>query len=124
MENTFEQDIKTGLLAKPNFIPSQYFYDAIGDQLFQKIMDLEEYYLPLVEMEIITSRSNEIFNKIPFEKVDIVELGAVDGSKTLRLLKNLRAKGLDFKYIPLDISSNVLEINALSFQQQMPDLEV
>jgi L-histidine Nalpha-methyltransferase len=124
MENTFEHDIKKGLSASPKYIPSQYFYDAVGDQLFQQIMNLEEYYLPRLEMEIIGSSSHLIYHEIPFESVDIVELGSGDGSKTLRLLKNLHAKGLNFRYLPLDISPNVLEINAETIKEQIPDIDI
>jgi L-histidine Nalpha-methyltransferase len=124
MNKTFEQDIKKGLSSSPKYIPSQYFYDETGDQLFQQIMKLEEYYLPRIELEIIGSCSHEIFQALAFDAIDIIELGAGDGSKTLKLLKNLKSKGLNFRYIPLDISSNVLEINQSAIQNHLPDVDI
>ena len=44
--SVFNSDIKTGLTSKEKFIPSKYFYDAKGSDIFRKIMDITEYYLP------------------------------------------------------------------------------
>lgn len=36
--NEFAEDILKGLSAVPKQIPSKYFYDQMGDTIFQKIM--------------------------------------------------------------------------------------
>ena len=41
----FAQDVKKGLESFPKTLSSKYFYDKRGDELFQEIMNLEEYYL-------------------------------------------------------------------------------
>ena len=50
--DAFLKDIQTGLNAKPKFISSSYFYDKKGDELFQQIMEMPEYYLTNAELEI------------------------------------------------------------------------
>ena len=43
--SVFAQDVNNGLESFPKTLPSKYFYDKGGDELFQEIMNLEEYYL-------------------------------------------------------------------------------
>lgn len=111
-----------GLLSEPKTIPSRYFYDAKGDELFQQIMELPEYYLTRAEFEILSEQSEAIVAATHFSKethFDLIELGAGDGSKTRELLKYLLKSGFDFTYKPVDISPNVLEVLA----EKLSDLE-
>ena len=48
----FAIDVRDGLTHFPKFLSSKYFYNAEGDRLFQKIMDLDAYYLTRSEFEI------------------------------------------------------------------------
>ncbi len=101
-----------GLLTEPKTIPSRYFYDAKGDELFQKIMELPEYYLTRAEFEILSEQSRAIVAATAFSKetpFEIVELGAGDGIKTRQMLQVLLKEGYTFTYKPIDISPNVLE---------------
>ena len=66
----FEQDVDEGLCASPKRISSRYFYDDKGTELFRQIMDLDEYYLPECELEILNTQANEIsaaFGKQAFD---------------------------------------------------------
>ena len=95
--------------AAQKYIPSSYFYDAKGDALFQKIMHLPEYYLTAAEFEILKYQSAEIIRSAAFqEPLDLIELGAGDGTKTKLLLRELMEQGVDFTYYPVDISKNAL----------------
>src|SRR5690625_559865 len=87
--STFLDDVIRGLSATPRAIPSRYFYDERGDELFQQIMKLEEYYLPEAELEILNQQSASIFRDLNLvnRTLDIIELGAGDGSKTLSFLR-------------------------------------
>ncbi|MDX1667384.1 MAG: L-histidine N(alpha)-methyltransferase, partial [Saprospiraceae bacterium] len=38
----FARDVLSGLRGKPKSLPSKYFYDERGDQLFQQIMRMPE----------------------------------------------------------------------------------
>ena len=57
MTEIFKTDVQEGLSAFPKFLSSKYFYDKTGDELFQKIMNLPEYYLTRAELEIFQKKS-------------------------------------------------------------------
>jgi L-histidine Nalpha-methyltransferase len=114
----FGTEILEGLRAMPKYLPSKYFYDKAGDRIFQEIMNCSEYYPFACELEIFRKRTAELGAAItergsPF---DLIELGPGDCKKSVHLLRYLVRAGADFTYIPIDISSNV--INHL--QRQLP----
>ena len=45
MKNTFATDVDQGLSAVQKTLPSRYFYDKKGDDLFVKIMKMPESFL-------------------------------------------------------------------------------
>ncbi|MBF4985112.1 L-histidine N(alpha)-methyltransferase, partial [Nonlabens mediterrranea] len=49
----FENHVKEGLSTFPKFLSSKYIYDDRGDELFQQIMALPEYYLTEAEFNIV-----------------------------------------------------------------------
>ncbi|MBC7744027.1 MAG: L-histidine N(alpha)-methyltransferase [Flavobacterium sp.] len=107
---TFLQDVLKGLNAEPKYLESKYFYDSIGDGLFQQIMRSPEYYPTNCELEIFSLQTDEItkvFTK-DSQAFDLVELGAGDALKSAYLLQNLVKKKSDFTYYPIDISENVI----------------
>lgn len=102
-----------GLRGDSKSIPSRYFYDAKGDELFQQIMAMPEYYLTRAEYEILKEQSGDIINAAgwtPETPFAITELGAGDGVKTKELLRYLIDNEFDFVYQPVDISSNAIEL--------------
>src|SRR5690625_7787360 len=111
--STFLDDVIRGLSATPKAIPSRYFYDERGDELFQQIMKLEEYYLPEAELEILNQQSASIFRDLNLvnRTLDIIELGAGDGSKTLSFLQEGVRLGVDIHYYPMDIYPDILYKN-------------
>jgi dimethylhistidine N-methyltransferase len=124
MNNTFLKDTLKGLLSTPKTLSSRYFYDAIGDGIFQEIMQMEEYYLPACELEIIQHKTKDIAAEITAQKTDVIELGAGDGTKTVHFLTELISAGKEITYIPLDISANVLEINREHILKSLPELKI
>ncbi len=126
MNESFAREILEGLTSTPKRLPSKYFYDKNGDKLFQEIMQLEEYYLTSCEHEILTTYKDtllHLFNEgdRPF---NLVEFGAGDGYKTKILLRYFLEKEIDFEYVPIDISKNVLEILTNNLKEELPDLAV
>ncbi|MEM6831435.1 MAG: L-histidine N(alpha)-methyltransferase [Bacteroidota bacterium] len=119
----FAKDVLKGLSAKPKKLSSRYFYDAIGDKLFQQIMALEEYYPTRTEHEILETRKQEILKCFdgPFR---LIELGAGDGKKTKVLLKYFVDQKVPFTYSPVDISEDILEELRKSLVSEIPDLKV
>ncbi|NQZ75207.1 MAG: L-histidine N(alpha)-methyltransferase [Ekhidna sp.] len=121
----FASDVLEGLQAEDKSLSSKYFYDAKGDNLFQQIMHLEEYYLTRKELEIFETQKHLILNALDDgEPFRIIELGAGDGLKTKVLLKYFLSEGVDFKYTPVDISGNVLEILEANLLKELPDLKI
>ena len=99
----FANDVLLGLFESPKSLPSRYFYDEEGNRLFQKIMDLPEYYLANCEMEIFHARRRQIADHLEDAPFNLVELGAGDGTKTTVLLEEFTSRNLDFRYVPIDI---------------------
>jgi dimethylhistidine N-methyltransferase len=126
MNNLFAKDVIKGLTARPKYIPSKYFYDEKGDELFQKIMKMETYYLSDAEHEIMHLHKDEFLkiSRQAGEHFNLIELGAGDGAKTKVLLKHFMDKKANFSYIPVDISGNVLKILEDSIKEVMPDIRM
>lgn len=123
--SAFEEDVYLGLTSYPKYLLSKYIYDKKGDKLFQDIMNMPEYYLTNSEYSILHKHSAEIAEKFQGPNgFDLVELGAGDGKKTKVLLKKLVEQDLDFNYLPIDISSNVLEELEASLKTEIPQVRV
>jgi dimethylhistidine N-methyltransferase len=111
----FASDVLTGLSRKQKSIPCKYFYDEEGSRLFAEIMALPEYYLTDCEEEILESYSADIGEVVGCSGLNVVELGAGDGTKTGILLESLCAEH-SITYAPIDISEDAMRelINRLA----------
>jgi len=124
-ETAFAEDTYKGLTNYPKYLLSKYIYDKKGDKLFQKIMDMPEYYLTSCEMNILKSNAEAIAKAFSSDAgFDFIELGAGDGKKTKVLLRELIAKDFKFNYLPVDISQNVLEELEASLKTEIPEVDV
>lgn len=126
MNNQFAHDVLDGLNSTPKTLPSKYFYDKTGDDLFQQIMKLEEYYLTRSEYQVLDTYKKEFLqlfgeNNVKF---NLVEFGAGDGYKTKVLLESFLKAEAEFNYVPIDISANVLDQLETSLKEKLPDLQV
>jgi dimethylhistidine N-methyltransferase len=127
MKDQFKADVLAGLKATPKHLSSKYFYDEVGDELFQQIMAMPEYYLTDCEMEIFSEQTAEIIDGFGFDKdttFDIIELGAGDGSKTLHLLQYLITYEHKFNYLPVDISDHALSVIKQKLVRELPTLSI
>jgi uncharacterized SAM-dependent methyltransferase len=126
MDVQFAEDVRVGLSSEPKFLHSKYFYDKKGDELFQKIMELDEYYLTNSEFEIFEEHKDQIrmFFTEGDKMFDLIEFGAGDGYKTKILIKHFLDEGVDFNYVPVDISSNVLKDLGSDLKQNFPELKI
>ncbi|MEO9474111.1 MAG: L-histidine N(alpha)-methyltransferase [Cyclobacteriaceae bacterium] len=121
----FKQDVLEGLSSNPKRLSSRYFYDEKGDQLFQKIMQLEEYYLSRAELCVFENHKARLLELMrPQEHFRIIELGAGDGSKTKVLLKHFTDEKASFSYCPVDISKSVLQTLRANLEAEIPNLNV
>lgn len=120
----FAKDVKDGLSAEQKYLPSRYFYDKKGDELFIKIMHSPEYYLTNAEFEIFNEQTQEIIDsfEIGEEGIELYELGAGDGTKTIKLLESIDHNKLIYK--PIDISTNAIYNLEKRLQDNLPNLIV
>lgn len=125
MNETFLKDVDSGLSTSPKSLLSKYFYDEIGDKLFVEIMKMPEYYLTNAELEIFTEQAADIIKswEIGDKPLELIELGAGDGTKTMQLLKQLQNK-CDFTYMPIDISGHALDDLEQKLKKELPSIPV
>jgi dimethylhistidine N-methyltransferase len=123
----FKKDVEQGLGSFPKTLPSKYFYDKKGDELFVQIMNLPEYYLTRAEFEIFKEQSEELIQALeitPKQHFELIELGPGDGSKTKELLKVLNQGDYQFDYLPIDISQNALDQLEQNLSEELPGVSV
>ena len=113
-------DVMRGLSKEQKYLPSKYFYDEKGSDLFEQICELEEYYPTDCEVEIMKRDINEITQLIG-QNVQLIELGSGSSMKTRLLLDHCR--GL-LMYVPVDISGAFLEEVAAGLRREYPHLEI
>ena len=122
----FYTDVIKGLTTSPKRLSSKYFYDAKGDKIFQELMNCEEYYPTKCELEIFSKQTAELAQAIagdgsPF---DLIELGAGDAMKSTCLLRYLLDQKIDFTYLPIDISENVISYLNNTLPLTLPGLNI
>ncbi|CAL65270.1 L-histidine N(alpha)-methyltransferase [Christiangramia forsetii] len=124
-ESAFAEDTYKGLTSYPKYLLSKYIYDKRGDKLFQKIMDMPEYYLTSSEFDIIEQNAHSIIKSFSSKSgFDLIELGAGDGKKTKIILNKLVDENIEFNYLPVDISQNVLDELKESLRNEIPEVNV
>jgi dimethylhistidine N-methyltransferase len=113
-------DVLSGLRRTAKTLPCKYFYDARGSRLFEKICELDEYYLTRTELAIL-ERSVAEMARCLGPGCMVIEPGSGSGTKTRLLLEALESP---VAYVPVDISRDVLLPSAESIDGAHPDLEV
>lgn len=122
---SFANDVRRGLSSVRKQLSSKYFYNSKGDQLFQKIMKLDEYYLTRAELSVFQQKKKQLLELMnPQGVLRVVELGAGDGVKTKVLLQYFQEQGIDFSYHPIDISPNVLDELERNLRRDLPSVNI
>ncbi len=119
----FALDVLQGLSQPRKRLSSMHFYDDRGSALFQRIMEVPEYYLTRAEHQILERRRGELAELLIDEPFQLVELGSGDGRKTNLLLETLQAEHLDFVYRPIDISAAAMSAQMDALSRRFPTLE-
>src|SRR6476646_8339677 len=102
-------EVRAGLAGKPRTIPSKYFYDAVGSELFDRICELPEYYLTRAEHGLLERHAEEIAAATGAES--LLEIGSGMARKT-GLLAGAMCARCDAMYVPFDISREAIEESA------------
>jgi len=113
-------DVLAGLARTPKRLPSKYFYDRRGSELFERITHQPEYYLTRIELALLEARMAEIADAVG-PRAQVVEYGSGSGRKTRLLLD-----GLDdpVAYTPIEISRSALLASAERLDREFGDVEV
>ncbi|MCP3981732.1 MAG: L-histidine N(alpha)-methyltransferase [bacterium] len=115
-------DVRRGLTASPKRLPSKYFYDERGSELFERITELPEYYLTRIERGLLERHAPAILRHGGAR--ELVELGAGSATKTRLLLDAGRDEGSLRRYVPLEVSREIAEVSAREIAGHYPDLSV
>lgn len=116
----FREQVLAGLGADQKRIPSKFFYDEAGAQLFERITELPEYYITRTELLIMQAAVDEMAACIG-PRCRLVEFGSGSSLKTRILLDALVDP---VAYVPIDISREHLLENARTLAEEYPDLLV
>jgi dimethylhistidine N-methyltransferase len=103
-QERFRAEVLSGLSKAQKELPSKYFYDEQGSQLFERICSLDEYYIPRTETAIMEACIEEIVELLG-PNVLLIEYGSGSSAKTRILLDRLRDLAA---YMPIDISQEQL----------------
>ncbi|MDZ7720549.1 MAG: L-histidine N(alpha)-methyltransferase [Balneolaceae bacterium] len=113
-------DVLKGLQKTQKTLPSKYFYDNRGSQLFDEICQLDEYYLTRTELNIMQKNIRDISEKLG-KNIQLVELGSGSSLKTRLLLDHLEDL---YSYVPVDISKTFLDDVADILRAEYPNLQI
>lgn len=116
----FLEEVLAGLSSSPHTLPSKFFYDARGAELFGQICQLPEYYITRTEHQILREHGAEIAASIG-ANAELVGFGTGAGIKTRILLSHLENP---IAYVPVDISKAGLQESARTLRAAMPQLEI
>lgn len=114
------KEVLHGLGQPQKSLPSKYFYDERGSELFDEITELEEYYPTRTERTILNENVDEI-EEYMGQQVLLIEPGSGSSDKTRILLDKLDTIS---GYIPIDISGEYLFSVAEKLQEEYPNIEI
>jgi L-histidine Nalpha-methyltransferase len=120
LDSGFEADVLAGLSRTPKRLPSKYFYDARGSELFERICEQPEYYLTRVELDIMQACGDEMAEALGPE-LRLVEFGSGAGLKTRLLLAALHSP---VAYLPVEISPSALASSVAQLAEAFPRIDM
>ncbi len=116
----FRADVLRGLSREQKQLPSKYFYDERGSQLFDKICELEEYYPTRTELAIMRTHIRTMIDVIGPDAL-LIEYGSGSSTKTRTLLDHLEKP---VGYAPVDISKEHLALACDAIADEYPNIPV
>ncbi len=116
----FRQDVLASLAQKQKELPSMYFYDRRGCEIYEEIKWLDEYYLPRTEYSILNDIIAELNESLPTIR-RVIEYGGGSGLRTETLVKSLTQLT---EYLPIDVAQEQLNASAVSINNIRSDLKV
>lgn len=112
-------EAREGLTATPKRMRSRWLWDARASAIYERIMELPEYYLPGAERAILDARVGEIAALA--RPRTVVELGSGSSLRTRILLDAL--PGLE-RFVAIDVSESALAEAGPRLAERYPDVDV
>ncbi len=116
----FRSEVIHGLQQPHKALPSKFFYDEQGAQLFEQITRLDEYYPTRTELAIMRHHVTEMAALLG-PRCLLIEYGSGSSTKTRLLLDALQEPA---GYVPIDISKEQLLDAATELAARYAALEV
>jgi dimethylhistidine N-methyltransferase len=116
----FLNDVWSGLSRSPKALPSKYFYDEAGSQLFESICELPEYYLTRSEAALLRIVARELADTVE-PNITLVEFGCGACTKTRVLLDRLPNIA---NYVPIDICEDSLKRSIAPLLSMFPAVSI
>ena len=113
------REAREGLTAAPKFMRSRWVWDARGAELYDRIMELPQYYLPQVERPLLAAHAADVEALVHPRRA--VELGPGSSVKTPLVLDALT--GLE-SYVAIDVSEEALEAAGRRLAERYADLDI
>jgi dimethylhistidine N-methyltransferase len=117
---SFLAEVLIGLRKPQKELPSKYFYDQRGSQLFERICGLKEYYITRTEASIMQAHIEEMVELVG-PRVLVIEHGCGNCEKVRFLMDHLHDP---VAFIPIDISQEQLLQVAKELDSVYPQLQV
>ena len=119
LREELRREARERLTATPKRMRSRWLWDARGSALYERILELPDYYLPRVERAILEVRAGEIAALA--RPRTVVELGSGSSVKTTILLDALPE--LD-RFTAIDVSESALAEAGPDLAARYPHVEV
>lgn len=121
-ERSLADDVLDGLTRPFKELPPKHFYDARGAELFDRICELPEYYPTRAERAILEQEADELARLTG--AAELVELGSGTAAKTRMLLDALHEAGTLVRYVPVDVTEQMVRDCAAELTEEYPGLQV
>ncbi|HMB53161.1 MAG TPA: L-histidine N(alpha)-methyltransferase [Thermoanaerobaculia bacterium] len=115
-------ELREGLTATPRRLPSKYFYDDRGSELFERITEQPEYYPTRTEAALLADVADEVVRLSGAR--ELVEIGSGAATKTRLLLDAMERAGQLHLYVPMDVSEGTVRRVARELAGIYPRLNV
>jgi dimethylhistidine N-methyltransferase len=117
---SFAGDVAAGLAQRHKAIPCTWLYDHLGSVLFERITQLDEYYLARSEQWLLERVAAQIAAAAG-RAATLVELGSGACRKTATLLNALDTPQA---YVPIDLSAQFLAESVQALHRRFPALPI
>ncbi len=117
-----EATTRAGLLAVRKSVPSVWFYDEVGSDLFDQITRLPEYYPTRAERRLLEAHAHDV--AITTKAETLVELGSGTCTKTRVLLDAFERTGTLRRYVAVDVAEATIVEATRAIAVEHPELEV